>query len=313
MASVTVLGSLNVDTSVGLQRFPAAGETVAAHRLDYLPGGKGLNQAVAAARMGAQVRMVGAIGADWPGDELLRQLKAEPNLDISHVQHVIDTRTGQAIVMTEQSGENRIVVIAGANGAVVEAFVIEALDSLTRGDLLVCQLEIPLGVVAEGLRLASEQGAMTILNAAPAGPVGPLLDHVDLLIVNESEARSLLPGQGHADGSQMAARLHELHGTDVVVTCGARGVTWSTSDGRGELDAFEVSVVDTTGAGDAFVGAVAAFLAEERPLRDALEFAAAVGATACTHVGAQSYPETRADVLAAFDLDFARETTGAER
>ncbi len=171
MASVTVLGSLNVDNSVSLARFPEPGETVAAQTFEYLPGGKGLNQAVAAARMGAHVTMVGAVGADPLGQDLIRQLSPESNLDLSRVRHVNDAITGQAIVMTERGGENEIVVIAGANGTNDERSVEQGLLGLRAGDVLVCQLEIPLAAVMAGLQVAKGHGAQTILNAAPAAHV----------------------------------------------------------------------------------------------------------------------------------------------
>lgn len=299
MGRVIVYGSINADTTVEVADFPAPGETIHATGARSGPGGKGLNQAVAAARMGVRTHMVGAIGTDPAGVAMREDLAEEAGLDHSAVKSV-DGPTGQAFITVEGSGENHIVIVAGANGTHSAQTAREDLDFLERGDLLVCQLEIPSDAVAAALVLARDRGATTVLNAAPAAAAVTLLGDVDLLVVNETEAATILAESGRApidDPADAAAHLHASTGAVVVITLGADGLVYAAGDDAGALPAHAVSPVDTTGAGDAFVGALAAGLAEGRPLRSALRFATALGALACTAAGAQGYTATRADVI----------------
>ncbi|WP_194928696.1 PfkB family carbohydrate kinase [Pseudactinotalea sp. HY158] len=299
---VIVYGSANLDTSVWVEAFPRPGETIHAHRSSSAPGGKGLNQAVAAARMGAEAVIVASIGDDARGQAVRLALAAEPGLDLSRLRSEPHTPTGQALITVDADGENQIVLIAGANGSHSPAGVPGRLEFAEAGDVLVCQLEIPMAATAAALAYGRSRGLVTVLNAAPGAPVADLLGDVSLLVVNETEARIVLEDESAAT-TDLAARIHSRHGVDVVVTLGAAGVLWHTAEGPGERPAFEIDPIDTTGAGDAFVGGLATFLAEGHPLAEAIDFAAAVGAMATTGDGAQGYEADRDVVRTRFGLE----------
>lgn len=298
MSSVIVYGSVNADTILEVESFPLPGETIRAAGVQSGPGGKGLNQAVAAARMGASAVMVGALGTDPAAAALKEALAGENGLDLTRLRE-IPGPTGQAFVTVDGTGENNIMIVPGANGSHTAASAAEHLEFLARGDVLVCQLEIPFAAVAAALEVAKQRGAYTVLNAAPAAPVTGMLAHVDLLVVNETEAAAILAGLGQqqpGDPRAAAGELRHRAGTGVVITLGGDGLVYDTGEDAGALDAFPVIPVDTTGAGDAFVGALATMLAEGQPLTAALRFASALGALACTEPGAQGYRATRGQV-----------------
>lgn len=317
--SVIVYGSANLDTSTWVEAFPRPGETIHARRARFAPGGKGLNQAVAAARMGADAVIVASIGDDAMGRAVRDALAAEPGLDLRRLRTEPETATGQALITVDAGGENQIVLIAGANGSHAVGDVAERLEFAAPGDALLCQLEIPMAATAAALEFGHARGLYTVLNAAPGAPVADLLAHVSLLVVNESEARIVLAGES-ADSvpvEELATRIHERFGVDVVVTLGAAGVRWHASagpqveGGPGFRAAFGVDPVDTTGAGDAFVGGLATFLAEGRTLADSITFAAALGAMATTGDGAQGYEADRDAVLNRFGIGHLREDVAA--
>ncbi len=300
MGRVVVFGSLNADTVLEVESFPAPGETIRALASHTGPGGKGLNQAVAAARMGGAAVMVGAVGTDPAAESLRRALAAEPGLDSSHVR-THPGATGQAFVTVEAGGENNIVIVPGANASHTPETARAQLGFLRPADVLVCQLEVPSGAVAAGLEFASSRGVYTILNAAPAADVRHMLGGVDLLVVNETEAAAIASGYPAAPGRtplEVARNLRESTQTDVVLTLGSSGLVYATEHTAAELSAYEISPVDTTGAGDAFVGGLATMIAEKRGLVPALEFASALGALACKGAGAQGYTATREEVHA---------------
>lgn len=275
MAQVLVLGSANADLVVSVPRRPAGGETVLGSDTVVLPGGKGANTAVAAARAGGRVALLGAVGDDGNGALLRRSLEGA-GVDAALVA-VSRRPTGAAYIAVTPDGENSIVVAPGANADVV------AEAPWGRFAVLVCSLEVPVPVVEEAVRAASAAGVRVVLNLSPVVGVAPdVLAALDPLVVNEHEAAELAPS---FEG------LLELGPRAVVVTLGARGAAVVTRSGVLEVPAPEVDVVDTTGAGDAFAGALAVRLAEGRELVDAVGFAVRVAAFSVTRAGAQpSYP-----------------------
>lgn len=279
---ITVFGSLNVDLLFTLDRLPAPGETVLTREIVQLPGGKGANQATAAAKAGASTRFVGCVGEDGLGAPVLASLRAA-GCDVSGVREVPGA-TGTAVVMVERSGENQIVVGSGANMA-ADAAMLEAVK-LGPGDTLVCQMEIPLEATVAGLAAARRAGARTVLNLAPARPLPPdVLGDVDVLILNEGEATVLAGAE--APPLETARRLAAAHGLTCVVTLGGEGALTVMPDGRGyRVGTLPVRAVDTVGAGDAFVGVLAAALDAGRAMPEALHRASVAAGLTCTRPGA---------------------------
>lgn len=279
---ITVFGSLNLDLLFNLDRLPAPGETVLTREIVQLPGGKGANQASAAAKAGAPTRFVGCVGEDGLGAPVLASLEAA-GCDVSGVR-TVPGATGTAVVMVERSGENQIVVGSGANLA-VEAGMLDP-AWLKPGGTLVCQMEIPLEAVVEGLATARRTGARTVLNLAPARVLpAEVLADVDVLVLNEGEA-ALLAGTD-APPAGMARKLAGDHGLTCVVTLGGEGAIAMTPDGRGyRVGALAVQAVDTVGAGDAFVGVLSAALDAGLALPDALHRASVAAGLTCTRPGA---------------------------
>lgn len=274
-ARVVVLGSLNVDLVTSVERHPRPGETVLGEGLRRLAGGKGANQAVAAAEAGAQVVMVGAVGDDDGGHAYLGRLRAR-GVDVTHVAVRPGVPTGTAIVVVDESAENAIVVIPGANATLDDA-ALSALDTLEPGDVLLVQLETPLSTVAAGCRRAAGRGARVVLNTAPYAAVpADVIALADPVVANEHEA-ALLADSGAVPGS-------------LLVTFGANGASWDGLTLPAETVAAD-EVVDTTGAGDAFCGALAAALAAGADREAALRAALHAGAEAVRHAGAQADPD----------------------
>lgn len=284
---VTVVGSLNMDIVVSVERHPVPGETVMGRGHATHPGGKGANQAVAAARLGAAVRMVGRVGDDADGKALREALRAA-GVDATAV-HTGDAPTGVALIQVDAQGQNTIVVSAGANAELA----VEDLDPAhLAAQVLVLQLEVPLATVLAAAARARAAGALVVLNAAPAAKLGAEeLLNVTHLVVNEHEAATLLGAEPSAvtrSPQEAVRRLAELVPT-AVMTLGAKGAAWAKRDGAaGMQPAFQVEAVDTTAAGDAFVGALAARLANgESDVAAAVRFACAAGSLATTRAGAQ--------------------------
>lgn len=291
-ASVVVLGSLNMDLVAFAERLPDDGETVPGREFREIPGGKGLNQAVAAARAGAPAVMVGAVGDDARGGTLLDVLAGE-NVDASQVRTVAGAQTGIASIAVDGRGTNRIVVVAGAN-AVVTA---EQVPGLAAGVLL-ASLEVPLATVTLAFVRARRAGMTTVLNPAPALPLSEeLLAACDMLVPNEHEA-AVLTGQSTADlsGAERAARALSAGGPrTVIVTLGGRGALVLHAGRAQHVPAMAVQPIDTTAAGDAFCGVLAAGLATGQPVKRAVAMAVAAGALATTVPGAvPSLPHRRA-------------------
>ncbi len=266
---VCVVGSLNIDILTRVTAHPTPGETVRGAGLTRLPGGKGANQALAAARSGAKTRLIGRIGDDEAGDAYRRGLLAR-EIDCSGVCIVPDTPTGTALIAVDEHGENTIIVVPGANDAMTEKAIEAEENTIRSADVLVLQLEIPMPSVLRVAEIAVECGIRLIVNPSPWRALPPeLLAAADPLIVNEHEA----------------AQLDENAAESVCVTLGADGARW----GKAAVTAPRIDVVDTTGAGDAFAGALAAALAAGADRSEALHGAAHAGATACTWPGAQGW------------------------
>ena len=284
---VVVVGSVNADLVVSVSRLPRAGETVSGGTFARHGGGKGANQAVAAARLGARVAFVGAVGADDLGDEALRELEAEA-VDTSAVARLEGVATGVAAIVVDESGENQIAVASGANAALGAGHVTRALERILaagggRGVVLLGH-EVPAAVVVAGIAAARGAGWTVILNPAPARALPDDVAGV-ILTPNADEARAL----AGEDGVEAAARaLAARTGAPVLVTLGAEGALLLDGDRVERLPAPEVDVVDTTGAGDAVNGALAAELAAGRPLRDSVHLALTAAALSTRAPGARS-------------------------
>jgi ribokinase len=292
-APVVVVGSANADLVVSVRRLPRAGETVTGGTFARHGGGKGANQAVAAARAGARVAFVGAVGADDFGDEALRELAAE-GIDIAAVTRLADVPTGVAVIMVDEQGENQIAVASGANAALTGEAVEAALPSLLTGSAGVVLLghEVPEDVVRAGADAARSAGWHAILNPAPARA---LIDDLDGVVVtpNADEARALT---GESDVEAAARALTARTGAAVLVTLGAQGALLRADGGSERVPVPAVDVVDTTGAGDTVNGVLAAELAAGRPLQDAVRFALAAAALSTRVAGAREGMPRRHEV-----------------
>lgn len=261
MNKICVLGSINMDMVMGVDSLPKPGETVLARSLDYYPGGKGANQAVAARRIGAEVTMLGAVGSDEEGDQLLTSLEEE-GIGIDKIQK-LGAKTGQALINVDQAGENNIVVLAGANGQVDQAYLEESKRTIRYSDLLLAQLEIPLATVEEAFKIAKADQVVTVLNPAPAREISDqLLAKTDIIIPNEGETEILTGIYPHTEEDMIkAAKILLYKGVgNVIITLGSKGAFFMNGDDYRMVEAYKVEAVDTTAAGDSFVGAFAARL-----------------------------------------------------
>jgi ribokinase len=297
MPNILVVGSLNADLVVRAPRFPQPGETISGEDLQVIPGGKGANQAVAAARLGVNVSMLGRVGKDNFGDFLLENLKS------NHVNSQLiqrdDASTGTAIIVVDSNGQNSIVLSPGSNGKVSSADIANA--SFLYHDLLLLQLEIPTLTVLAAAQRAKENNVPVILNPAPAHTAqlpDELIALADFLIPNETEL-SLLTNMDVKDSpsAERAARILLKRGSKhVIVTLGSQGALIVSSTQVTHVDSFKVNVVDTTAAGDAFIGGFATALLQNNSLDDSVRYGCACGALATTKFGAQPSLPTKEEV-----------------
>ena len=287
---ILVAGSANIDFVTRVRHIPAPGETVLGGSYSVSGGGKGANQAVACARAGGKVAFLGALGHDPFADTLRQSLRQSGVQDLS-VQ--LELPTGAAFISVSEAGENAITVASGANAGLLP----EMLPELTGFTHLVMQLEIPLSTVFAYARAARAVGVRVILNAAPAADLPPeLLNSVDLLVINEGELESLVgPGEVH----EQLRRAARFGPQQVIVTLGPEGSLALDADGFITVPALSVAVLDTTGAGDTYVGALVTALSEKAALPDAMCFAGTAAALACTRPGAQPSMPSRAEIEAA--------------
>ncbi|PAW51574.1 ribokinase [Pseudomonas moraviensis] len=299
-ANVVVIGSLNMDLVTRAPRLPKGGETLIGHSFTTVSGGKGANQAVAAARLGAQVAMVGCVGNDDYGVQLRDALLAE-QIDCQAVSTVADS-SGVALIVVDDNSQNAIVIVAGANGAMTPA-VIDRFDAvLQAADVIICQLEIPDATVGHALKRARALGKTVILNPAPASRPLPAdwFPAIDYLIPNESEAAALsgLPVDSLQSAEGAASQLIAMGAGKVIVTLGAQGSLFANGKDFEHFPAPKVKAVDTTAAGDTFVGGFAAALASGKSEAEAIRYGQVAAALSVTRAGAQPSIPTMSDVQA---------------
>ena len=297
---IVVVGSSNTDMIVKLPHLPKPGETVSGGAFSTAAGGKGANQAVSAARAGADVALVARVGDDSFGEEAIAGF-VDDGIDVSFVTRNPAAPSGVALIFVDDGGENSIAVAPGANATLTPDDVEAAEDLITGADVLVMQLETPLESVGRAAALAREHGARVILNPAPAQPLSDeILAKVSILTPNETEAE-LLTGVEVADeaGAEEAAKALAAKGVEtVILTLGKRGA-FVFESGTGELvPGFEVEAVDTTAAGDVFNGSLAVGLSEGKPLAEAVRFANAAAALSVTKLGAQPSAPSRSEIEA---------------
>src|SRR3982075_2574899 len=297
---IAVIGSANTDLTTFNDRFPKAGETIFGQKFDLGFGVKGANQAVAARLCGADVFMVARVGSDLFGPATIENFE-KLGIDATHVRQVSGVSSGVAPIFVEPSGQNRIIVVKGANEALKPADVDAAADTLKKVDCIVLQFEIPLETVYYTIKFARKNGIRCILNPAPAQPIDiKAVADLDYFVPNEREAEAIsgMPVRNLDDAKRCAAKLLATGIRRVIITLGANGSLLAGSEGTEHVAAFNVKSVDSTGAGDAFIGSFATFLGEGRPEREAVKRANLFAGLSTTGVGTQKsfYDRARFDV-----------------
>jgi ribokinase len=300
MPRVLVVGSVNMDLIVRCQRVPREGETVHGDDLVTAGGGKGANQAVAASRLAASTALVARVGEDEFGPRLRAALE-DDGVDVSAVTIDETAATGVALILLEQGGHNRIVVMSGANKRLDEREVSAARVLLEETDVLLMQLEIPFPVVAAVGQAARELGVMSVLDAGPATKAAAeagVLELMDIVSPNESETEVLtgMAVRSPDDAARASTRFRELGVRDVVIKLGPQGAYWQGTEGDQHIPGFSIEPVDTTAAGDAFTACLSVGLAVGLPLPEAIRRANAAGALACLKLGAQPSMPTRQEL-----------------
>ncbi len=296
--SIVVLGSSNTDMIIRLDRIPRPGETVLGGEFMTAAGGKGANQAVAAARAGGHVSLIARVGRDALGDQAVAGFRKE-DIDVSLVTRDPRLASGTALIFVSRKGENSIAVAAGANGALSPAHVKKARALIVSAKVLLMQLESPLETVAAAAQVAASRGILVILNPAPARSLpNSLLRQVSILTPNESEAEELtgIKLHGIKDAKRAAETLRRRGVQTVILTLGARGALIASESGQRVVPGFTVKAVDTTAAGDVFNGTLAVALTEGQSLEQSVRVAHAAAAISVTRRGAQSSVPNRADV-----------------
>lgn len=303
MKTIIVVGSSNIDTTMHVVRFPQPGETITAKEITEAGGGKGANQAIACAKSGAKTYFINRVGEDSYGEQMQRQL-AYYGVDTTFVQTSSGQKTGHAYITLDAAGQNDIIIDHGANAQLSAADVQAADDMLSDADCVIAQFETPMEATLTAFRLAKKKGAMTILNPAPAAQaITPELAQLtDIIAPNESESAAItgLKITDHASLQQNARKLQELGFPHVVITLGAHGSYIRTGNQDYQIAAVKTETVDTTGAGDTFIG----YLAEEiqadlSNFPAAAEFASQAAAIAVSRLGAQPSIPTRQEVVEA--------------
>ena len=298
VSKIVVVGSLNTDMVFHVSRLPVPGETLCACDANFSSGGKGANQAIAAARLGARVTILGKVGMDFQTDELMRNLN-DAGVNTEHLIRDTGTSSGMAVVIVDDDGKNMIVVWPAANGGFSGADLLAQEPAIFDSDAVITQFEIPLDTVKQALRVAKEQDVLTVCNPAPAVAIGrEFLEMVDILIPNETEA-STLTGMNVAtvaDALQAGLRLRDMGVQRLVVTMGNQGAVYIGPEGQWHCPIFQVNSIDTTGAGDAFVAAFTVAWVKNPDPVNSLRYASAVGAFATTFAGAQLPSDCRKGV-----------------
>ncbi len=297
-SEILVIGSLNMDLVVQTARLPQSGETLAGSEFHMIPGGKGANQAVAASRSGANTHMIGCVGDDTFG-EIMLELLRNANVDVKGVSILNGISTGTATIIVEEGGENRIIIVPGANGRVTYDLVEQKWDLISRSDLVILQHEIPLSTIHRSIKNCQQKDIPVLLNPAPMYPIPmDILTSLDTLVVNESEAAALTGNSiDGLDTAKEAARdIYQSGVKTVIITLGQNGAILLEGKGFIYHPGFKVSTVDTTAAGDTFVGGYAASITEGKSTTEALEYACAASAISVTRLGAQTSIPTKDEV-----------------
>jgi ribokinase len=300
MSKIVVIGSINTDMVVRSPELPFPGQTLMGHSFQTTGGGKGANQAVAAARLDAEVNLIARIGDDAFGKMSIENFKKE-KINIENIYTDRDAPSGVAFIVVDDKGENIIVVAPGANASLNEKDIQDAEDAIKKADIILFQLEIPMSTVAEGIRLAKKHNRMIMLNPAPAAMIPKeILHSVDIITPNQTEALTLT---GIAVNDAVTAQhacdiLHGMGVITVIVTMGEQGAYISSDDYHGLVPGFTAGVVvDTVAAGDTFCGGLAIAIAEGKSLKDAVQFANAAAALSVTKAGAQASIPVRTEVV----------------
>ena len=302
MNKVTIVGSLNVDTTLRIKRMPLPGETLAAEGKSSAAGGKGANQAVSAARSGAQTAFIGEVGKDNSGQMMLDEMKAN-GIDVAGIRENDQVGTGTASILLDENGQNSILIYGGANQQLSPTDVEAAKDKITAADFVVAQFETPQAATLRAFQLAKANGVTTILNPAPAQKIDPeVLKLTDLIIPNETESAELT-GVIITDETSMlisAAKFAQMGVRNLIITVGAKGAFYCTQDGYSFIPAFKVNAVDTTAAGDTFIGALSSQLKPDMSnIEKALVYAQRASSLAVQKMGALPSIPTGEQILAA--------------
>ena len=286
--SILVFGSINMDLTAYVPKLPQPGETLQGSSYITVPGGKGNNQAVAAARLGADVKFVGRVGTDGFGEEVL-QIVSEQNVDTSLVMKDPDHGTGIAVISVDKNAENSIIIISGANFAMDDSDVERASRNMADAKVLMLQLEVPLDACLKAAQAAKEKGVKVVFDPAPAIPLpDEAFKLMDFITPNETETEILtgIRPANQEDASKAAKIFLEKGVGTAIIKLGAKGVYYENKDESGFIPPYKVNPIDTVAAGDAFNGGVAVAISEGKPLAEAVRWGAAAGAIATTRKGA---------------------------
>lgn len=299
---VTVLGSLNVDTTVTIKRIPQPGETIASGNKSSAAGGKGANQAIAAVRAGADVSFIGRVGEDDEGKFMIECLK-EDHVDTTHVSVDPLIGTGSAIILLDEKGQNSIVIYGGSNQKLTPKEVAAAHEQIKQSDFIVSQFETPQDATLAAFKFAKENGVQTILNPAPAASINPeLLQYTDILVPNETESASLTGIEVTDEQSMLDnfAAFKKMGVKNLIITVGSKGAFFANDREHSFIPAFKVKAVDTTAAGDTFIGALSSQLKQDMSnLTEAITFAQRASSITVQGLGAMPSIPRLADIIVA--------------
>lgn len=290
MKDILVIGSINMDLIINVDKMPKKGQTILGENFNQIPGGKGANQAVAVARLGGNVAMIGKVGQDNLGNKLIQSMNND-GVDTSFIKSEKDISTGVALITVDRSGENSIVVAPGANYEIEKKDIDKAKKLIEYSKIVITQLEIPIEIVKYTLSKAKENGKYTILNPAPAQVLDrDIIKNIDLLTPNETELEILsgISIRNEEDIRKAAQKLIDLGIKELIITLGDSGCIYVNKNTFKKYNAYKVVPVDTTGAGDSFNAAIAVGLSHEKDIDEIIDFALKVGALAVTKEGAQS-------------------------